>query len=367
MDYLLAAALAAFAINREEPRGQGQEHRKALVVTPRMSPISEGSRSLAHAGSDDPCADVEAAEERVLRSNDKLRVGSDSPGAEVQLARGHGIGATEHRAPLLVIRSRRWTRIDLHDLWAHRELFYILAWRDVKVRYKQSVLGVVWVILQPLLTMVIFTILFGRLARIPSEGEPYAIFSYAGLLPWTFFSTAVTNSSNTLVSNNNLITKVYFPRLLIPTAAVGAALVDLTIASLMLFIMMPFYGIEFHSTMLIFLPLVALTTMMAAAAGMLASALNVRYRDVRYALPFIIQVWMYVTPVIYPVSFLPERWRWVLMLNPLSGIIEGFRSAIFGRSFDWQGLAISTAIVVTLLALSARSFRTMERDFADVI
>jgi lipopolysaccharide transport system permease protein len=252
-------------------------------------------------------------------------------------------------------------------LWAHRDLFYFLAWRDVKVRYKQTALGAAWAILQPLITMVVFTLLFGRLARVPSEGEPYAIFSYAGLLPWNFFTSAITNSSNSLVTSTNLITKVYFPRLLVPTAAVGAALVDIAIASLLLFVIMPIYGVGFHASLILFIPLVALTASTAAAVGIWTSALNVKYRDVRYALPFAIQILMFLTPIIYPVNFVPERWRWMLRLNPLSGIIEGFRDAIFGRPFNWNGLLISTVVTLMLLTAAAYMFRRMEQEFADVI
>jgi lipopolysaccharide transport system permease protein len=273
----------------------------------------------------------------------------------------------DHRTPVFVIGSRRRTRLELRDLWHHRELFYILAWRDVKVRYKQSALGVTWALLQPLLTMIIFTLLFGRLARIPSEGEPYAIFSYAGLLPWTFFSSAVTTSANSLVNSSNIITKVYFPRLLIPAAAVGAALVDLAIAALLMVVIMPFYRASFHLSMMMFFPLIVLTAVTAAGVGIYTSALNVKYRDIRHALPFAIQIWMFVTPVIYPVSFIPQRWRWLLGLNPLSGIIEGFRASIFGHPLNWQGLAISTAIAGGLLMSGAYSFRRLERQFADVI
>ena len=271
------------------------------------------------------------------------------------------------RSPDLIIDSSRWTGLEVHDLWAHRELFYFLAWRDVKVRYKQTLLGAAWAILQPLLTMVVFTLLFGQLAHVPSEGEPYAIFSYAGLLPWNFFTSALTNSSNSLVTSTNLITKVYFPRLLVPTAAVGAALVDIAIASLMLFVIMPIYSVGFHASLILFIPLVALTALTAAAVGIWTSALNVKYRDIRYALPFAIQILMFLTPVIYPISFVPERWRWVLRLNPLSGIIEGFRDAIFGRSFNWNGLLISTVITFALLAAAAYIFRRMEQEFADII
>ncbi len=270
--------------------------------------------------------------------------------------------------PLVTIGGgRKWIGLGLPDLWAHRELLYFLAWRDVKLRYKQTVLGAAWAILQPLLTMVVFTVLFGRLAGMPTDGEPYPIFSYVALLPWNFFVTAITNSSNSLVANNSLITKVYFPRLVIPAAAVSAGLVDLAIASAVLILMMPWYGIGFHCGLLMLLPLVAMTTVFAAGVGAWSAAMNVKYRDVRYALPFAIQILMFLTPIIYPVSFVPARWRWALGLNPLSGIIQGFRDAVFGRSFQWQALGLSFAMTSALALLTAFIFRRMEREFADVI
>ena len=270
--------------------------------------------------------------------------------------------------PVLTIESaRRWVGLDLRDLWAHRDLLYFLVLRDVKVRYKQTALGIAWAVLQPLLTMVVFTAIFGRLAGVPSDGEPYPIFVFAGLLPWNFFNQAVTNSSNSLVGNAGLITKVYFPRLVIPTAAVGAGLVDLAIASLILFAMAFHYGVSFGVSMLMMLPLALLTTLFAIGVGMWMSALNVKYRDVRYALPFILQIWMYVTPIIYPVTFIPARWRWLITLNPLSGIIQGFRCAIFAHPFDWNAMALSTAITFLVLICAAFAFRRMEREFADII
>ncbi len=270
--------------------------------------------------------------------------------------------------PVLVLKSgRRWIGLELHDLWLHRDLFFFLAWRDVKVRYSQTFLGVAWAVLQPMLTMVVFTFFFGRLAHVPSDGEPYAIFSYAGLLPWNFFNAAVTNSSNSLVGNASLITKVYFPRLVIPGAAVVAALVDFAIASTILLLMMPWYGVSFTPTLLMFPLLTLLTTLIALGTGMWMSALNVKYRDVRYALPFVLQIWMFVTPIIYPLSFVPERWRWVLRLNPLSGAIAGFRAAIFGRPFPWADLTVSISIALAVLVYSAYAFRRMELEFADII
>ncbi|MBV8359248.1 MAG: ABC transporter permease [Deltaproteobacteria bacterium] len=270
--------------------------------------------------------------------------------------------------PLTIIEGgRRWPGLGLRDLWTYRELLYFLAWRDVKVRYKQTVLGAAWAILQPLLTMVVFTVLFGRLARMPTDGEPYPLFCYTALLPWNFFVTAVSNSSSSLVANNNLITKVYFPRLVIPAAAVSAGLVDLAIASAVLMVMMPCYGIGLHPALLMLGPLVAATTLFAAAVGAWSAAMNVKYRDVRYALPFAIQILMFLTPIIYPVSFVPTRWRWALGLNPMSGIVQGFRDAVFGRPFQWTALALSFSMAAGLALLAAFIFRRMEREFADII
>jgi lipopolysaccharide transport system permease protein len=272
------------------------------------------------------------------------------------------------KKPVVVIeRKRSWTHLNLGELWAHRDLFYFLIWRDVKVRYKQTVLGVIWAILQPLLTMMIFTFLFGNLARMPSDGMPYPIFVYAGLLPWNFFAAAVDNSSNSLVGNSALITKVYFPRLVIPSAAVGAALVDFGIAFIILLLMGAHYKVGLSISMLMLIPLIVLMTLFAVGIGIQMSALNVKYRDVRHALPFLINVWMFATPVIYPVSFIPGRWRWILVLNPLGGIIEGFRSAIFNRPFLWRHLVVSVVIVVCVLLYSLYSFRRMEKSFADII
>ncbi|HLW71095.1 MAG TPA: ABC transporter permease [Candidatus Binataceae bacterium] len=271
-------------------------------------------------------------------------------------------------APTITITSlRRWRGFGLAELWDHRDLGFFLAWRDVKVRYQQTVLGIAWAVLQPFLTMVVFTLLFGRLARVPSEGEPYAIFSYAALLPWNFFTGAVGNAGNSLVGSANLITKVYFPRLVIPVAAVGAALVDFAIAAVILFLMTPWYGVPFTPSLLMFPVLTLLTAIVAAGVGMWLAALNVKYRDVRYALPFALQLWMFVTPVIYPLSLVPARWRWLLGLNPLSAIIEGYRDAIFGRPLDWSALALAALTAAVILIYAAYAFRRMESEFADFI
>ena len=272
--------------------------------------------------------------------------------------------------PFIVIEpTRNWVALRLSDLWAYRELLYFLTWRDVKVRYKQTALGVAWAIIQPVFTMIIFTLFFGKLAGIEAQtgGIPYPIFAYAGLLPWTFFSNALSASGNSLVGSANLITKVYFPRMIIPGAAVAAGLVDFAIAFLILIALMFYYGVTLSLNILMLLPLVLLTALLALGMGMWLSALNVKYRDVRFALPFLIQLWMFVSPVIYPSTFLPAKWRWLLMLNPLTGIIEGFRSALFGRAFDWTALALSTLIALVLLVYSSYSFRRMEKSFADIV
>ena len=271
--------------------------------------------------------------------------------------------------PVVTIEpTKSWVALRLGDLWQYRELLYFLIWRDVKVRYKQTSLGAAWAILQPLLTMVIFTLLFGRLAGIKSDGIPYPIFAYAGLLIWTFFANAISNSGNSLVSSSNLVTKIYFPRMIIPGAAVGACLVDFVISFVILVPLMIYYGIRV-SAMLVMLPvLIALATLLAIGVGMWLSALNVKYRDIRYAIPFLTQLWMFASPVIYPASMIPEKWRWILMLNPLTGIIENLRIALFaGRSFEWKSLTVSAAITFILLIYSAYSFRRVERTFADIV
>ncbi|HLB88025.1 MAG TPA: ABC transporter permease, partial [Terriglobales bacterium] len=270
--------------------------------------------------------------------------------------------------PLVSIRPRKgWAALNLRDLWVHRELLYSLTWRDVKVRYKQTTLGAAWAIIQPLFTMLIFTFFFGRLARVPSDGIPYSLFAYAGLLPWTFFANAVGNSATSLVARSNLITKVYFPRMIIPGAAVLGELVDFAIASLILGILMAWHGIQVRWTIAVFPVLVLLTTVLALGVGMLLAALNVKYRDIHYALPFLIQLWMFVTPVIYPTSLVPAKWRWVLALNPLTGVIEGLRASLFGRPLHWGALGISSLISIGLLVYSAYFFRRMESSFADTI
>lgn len=266
--------------------------------------------------------------------------------------------------PLVRIQpSTSWSKLQPGELWAYRELLYFLVWRDVKVRYKQTVFGAAWALLQPLLLMLIFTFFFSRLAGIRTE-VPYPLFAYAGLLPWVFFAHAVTNSGYSLIVSTNLITKVYFPRLLIPMAAVAACLVDLAIAFVLLVVLMIYYQVGPHVELLLLPLAVALLTLVSFSVGSLLSALNVKYRDIRYVMPFLIQIWMFASPVIYPV---PNRWRWLLALNPLTGIIESFRAAFLGLPTDWPTIAISAAITLVLLFIAVVTFGRMERGFADVI
>lgn len=270
--------------------------------------------------------------------------------------------------PLTLIDSdsrRVW--FDLRQLWIYRELLYFLIWRDIKIRYKQTLLGAGWAIIQPLFAMLLFTLIFGRLARIQSDGIPYPLFAYAGLLPWTFFANALTNSGNSLVGNSTLITKVYFPRVIIPGAAVLAGLLDFAIAFLLLIPMLVYYRIAVTWHLLLLPVFVLLATLLALGVGMWLSALNVKYRDVRYALPFLVQLWLFASPVIYPVSIVPERWRWVLALNPMTGIIEGFRASLFGGNFDALTILISAGLTIGILLVSFLAFQRVEDSFADVI
>ena len=270
--------------------------------------------------------------------------------------------------PVVRIRpSRKWAVLDLDELWDYRELLYFLTWRDVKVRYTQAVLGIAWAVIQPLVTMVVFTVFFGKLAKVPSDGIPYPIFSYAALLPWSFFQAAVSNGGNSLIGSSNLIKKVYFPRLLVPASAVAAALVDFAIAFVMFIALFAYYHVAITAQLLLLPVLIVLTTALALAVALWTSALNVKYRDVRHALPFILQVWMFVSPVIYPSSMMPEQWRWLLALNPLTGLIDGYRASLLGRPVPWGPLGYTAAVTVGLLLLATIEFRRMEREFADIV
>jgi lipopolysaccharide transport system permease protein len=254
------------------------------------------------------------------------------------------------REPAIKITASRTAIIpQLSDVWAHRELLYFLIWRDLKVRYRQTFLGVAWVILQPLLMTVVFTIFFSKLGHFRSEGVPYPLFAYAGLLPWTFFSNSVSAGSSSLLSNSYIITKVYFPRLLIPAAIVGVRLFDFLIASAVLLVLMLFYGITLNRNIVILPLLIAQSTFLAVAVSSWFSVLNVKYRDVGTLLPVLIQIWMFASPIIYPVSIIPPSWRFAYSLNPLVGIVEGFRSCFFGLPFNWNAIVVSSVTTLAIL------------------
>jgi lipopolysaccharide transport system permease protein len=271
--------------------------------------------------------------------------------------------------PRTVIQpSRGWVSLRLQELWYYRELLFFLAWRDVKVRYKQTALGVSWAILQPLLGMVVFTVFFGRLARVPSDGIPYPLFSYSGLLAWHLFAYSVTESSSSVVANERLITKVYFPRLVIPMASILAGLVDFAAALVLLIGLMAYYGVHPGWAILTLPFFIIFEIATALGVGLWLSALNVQYRDVRYTVPFVIQFWLFASPVIYSSTLVPARWRPLYGLNPMAGVVEGFRWALLGKP-PAPGLmfAVSSLVVMVLLISGLYYFRRMERHFADVM
>jgi len=254
------------------------------------------------------------------------------------------------------------------DLWRYRELFYFLAWRDVKVRYKQTALGVAWAVLQPLMTMLIFTLLFGKLGNMPSDGIPYPLFYFSALLPWTYFSATLTTSGNSLVANANLLTKVYFPRVILPSSAAFSGLVDFAVGCVLLAGMMVHYRVAPTWELLLWFPLVTLLFVLALGVSMILAALNVKYRDVKYTLPFLVQFWLFATPVIYPMSIIPERYRLLIALNPVSGVIDAFRACLVpGKHIEWQSLWISSLITLVIFSFAVFYFKKTERAFADIV
>jgi lipopolysaccharide transport system permease protein len=271
--------------------------------------------------------------------------------------------------PLVYIKpSTGWTALNLRDLWVYRELVYFLIWRDIKVRYKQTLLGIAWVVIQPLLTMLLFTFLFGRVAKMPSDGIPYPIFSYAGLLPWGLFSAALNAASRSLTANHNMITKIYFPRLVLPLASVLAGLVDFAIAFIILFGLMFYYQITPTVAVWTLPFFLLLTVVTALGVALWLSAVNVRYRDVGYALPFLTQFWFFVTPIAYSSKVVSEKWLLVYSLNPMAGVVNGFRWALLGtQTGPDAALAVSIGIAILVLVTGLFYFRGMERTFADTI
>jgi lipopolysaccharide transport system permease protein len=276
--------------------------------------------------------------------------------------------ATGAQGIVLIGPSRGWRALDLGELWRARELLYFLVWRDVKVRYKQTAFGAAWAILQPVFTMLVFSLFFGRLARIPSDGVPYPVFSLTGLVPWTFFAYGLTQSANSLVGSQHLVTKVYFPRLVLPLAGVLSGLVDFVLAFVVLVGMLVYYGITPTPAALLLPLFVLLALVTSLGVGLWLSALNAQYRDVRYVLPFLTQIWLFVTPIAYPSSLLDGVWRTVYALNPMVGVVEGFRWALLGTTpAPGAMLAASSAAAVAILIGGAFYFRRMEKIFADVV
>jgi len=280
-----------------------------------------------------------------------------------------GGSPSSDKVPVLFIRpSRGWISLNLRDLWEYRELLYFLTWRDIKVRYKQTVLGAAWAIIQPFFTMVVFSLFFGKLARMPSDDIPYPIFSYAALVPWTFFANGLSQSSSSLVGSANLIKKVYFPRLVVPISAVISGGVDFVLAFVVLLGMMLFYGIV-PTGAIVWLPVLLLLALVTAlGVGLWLTAMNVQFRDVRYAVPFLVQAWMFATPIAYPSSLLDEPWRTLYGINPMTGVVEGFRWALLGtETAPGPIILVSALVAVGLLVSGAFYFRRMEKTFADVV
>ena len=276
---------------------------------------------------------------------------------------------TAVRQPSLrIVPSRGWFDIGLRELWAYRELLVFFVWRDVKIRYKQTAIGAAWALLQPFLTMMVFSLIFGRLAKLPTNGLPYPIFYYSALLPWSYFATGLQNATNVIVEQQRLLTKIYFPRVVLPISAVLSGLVDFAVAFAMLIALMVYYHIA-PGRAVLFLPgFLLLTILTALAFGLWLSAFNAIYRDVRYAVPFLVQFWMFVSPVAYSASLVPERWRWIYALNPMAGVIEGFRWALTGRAVAPGPLFAASACGVALVLLGGLFyFRSVEGTIADVV
>ncbi|HSH88935.1 MAG TPA: ABC transporter permease [Ramlibacter sp.] len=273
----------------------------------------------------------------------------------------------DHQHVTVIEPPRGWRMLDWRELWAYRELLWVLTARDIKVRYKQTILGAGWAVIRPFTAMVIFSIVFGQLARMPSDGYPYPVFVYAGLLPWTFFAAALSTAGGSLLGSSQLISKVYFPRLIIPLASVGSGLVDLLVSTAILLLMMLWYGVGWSWNLLAAPLLIAGVVFAALGIGTLLAALTVTYRDFTHVTPFLVQIWLYATPVVFPVSLVPAQWQWVLYLNPMTGLVEGFRAAFLGKPFDLTGLCVSLACALVAFAAAVVYFERVERRFADII
>lgn len=287
---------------------------------------------------------------------------SKSTGVSSPLKEGEGLPVVR------ITPSTGWVSLKLHEVWAYRELLYFLIWRDVKVRYKQTVMGAAWAVIQPFFTMMVFSLFFGRLAKVPSDGIPYPLFAFAALVPWTFFSNGLSQASNSLVSEGNLIKKVYFPRLTVPIASALSGIVDFVVAFIMLLLMMLYYGVV-PTAHIFWLPLFLLLAFISAiGVSLWLSAMNVQFRDIRFVLPFLTQFWLFATPIAYPSSLLDEPWRTLYGINPMVGVVEGFRWALLGADTAPGPIVIVSALTALVLLVSgAYYFRRMEKNFADVV
>jgi lipopolysaccharide transport system permease protein len=275
---------------------------------------------------------------------------------------------TTDSSTLVIEPTRGWLGVNIREIWQHRNVLWILVWRDLKVRYKQTVLGFLWAFLQPFTKMLIFSVIFGRLAGLGPNGVPYPVFVFAGMLPWEFFAASLARCSGSIVGQQQFITKVYFPRLIIPLSAIGAALADFAVSFLILIGLLLWYPeVQVGWSILMVFPLMVLTVLVAMGAGTLFAALNVAYRDVRHIVPFIVQIWLFLTPVIYPVTLIPAGLRWLIALNPMTGIIAGYRWAILGQPVEWSSVALSLGIAAVLFVLGVSYFRRTERVFADIV
>jgi lipopolysaccharide transport system permease protein len=287
--------------------------------------------------------------------------------ADGQQAASSPIEASPRLTRTVITNAQGWSGLELHELWEYRELLYFLVWRDLKVRYRQTALGALWAIIQPLFSMIIFSIFFGQLAKIPSDGVPYPVFTYTALLPWQLFAQSLAQASNSLINNGRLISKVYFPRLVIPFSSVLASVVDFGIAFTVLIGLMIYFGIVPGLTVLVLPLLLLLALVTSLGVGLWLSALNVRYRDIRYAVPFLVQFWMFATPVAYPSSLLSEPWRTVYGLNPMVGVVEGFRWALLGTNPPGPMMVLSIIISLVIFVTGLFYFRHVEQTFADIV
>lgn len=271
------------------------------------------------------------------------------------------------KRPLINDSQQTLAVIDLREIWTYRDLLFFLTWRDIKVRYKQAVMGAAWAIIQPIGLMLVFAIFFGIFMGLSTDGIPHTLFFYSALAPWMFFSGAVSAGSVSLISNSNLVTKVYFPRVIVPAAAVGGLLVDLLITVAILIGLAVYYQMPWSWDLLMFPVMILLTILLALDFAIWLAALTVKYRDIRHALPFVLQIWMFLTPAIYPLSVVPEKWRWLMYINPFTGVAEGIRSSLSGNSFNWTAISVSVAIALIMLPCSLHVFRRIEKSFADLI